>query len=81
EVRAERERTARAKSGLDQAEVALRKARLELARTRVRAPFPGRVASIEVVEGQRVSPGDSLMTVVDLDPIKVEVQVLEAEVG
>ncbi len=81
EVRAERERTARAKSGLDQAEVALRKARLELARTRVRAPFPGRVASIEVVEGQRVSPGDSLMTVVDLDPIKVEARVLESEVG
>jgi len=80
EVRAERERTARAKSGLDQAEVALRRARLELERTRVRAPFPGRVASIEVVEGQRVSQGEPLMTVVDLDPIKVEVQVLESEV-
>ncbi len=80
EVRAERERTARAKSGLDQAEVAVRRARLELDRTRVRAPFPGRVASIQVVEGQRVSQGEPLMTVVDLDPIKVEVQVLESEV-
>ncbi len=34
-----------------------------------------------MVEGQHVRPGDELLTVVDLDPIKVEVQVLESEVG
>jgi RND family efflux transporter MFP subunit len=39
------------------------------------------VASIQVVEGQFVRNGDELLTVVDLDPIKVEVQVLESEVG
>ncbi|HEX6938278.1 MAG TPA: efflux RND transporter periplasmic adaptor subunit [Longimicrobiales bacterium] len=81
EVRAERERVARAKSQLDQTRVALREAELRLARTRVRAPFPGRVASVRVVPGQWVQPGDELLTVVDLDPIKVEVQVLEGEVA
>jgi HlyD family secretion protein len=81
EVRAERDRVARAKSGLDQAQVALERARLELARTKIRAPFGGRVASIEIVEGQEANIGDRLMTVIDLDPIKVEVQVLESEVG
>jgi HlyD family secretion protein len=81
EIRAERERLARAKSGLDQAEVGLEQARLELERTRVRAPFAGRVANLRVVAGQAVAARDELLTIVDLDPIKVEVQVLEAEVG
>jgi len=80
-VRAERERIARSRSGLDQKEVALRQAELELARSRVTAPFAGRVADLKVVEGQHVTTGAALMTVVALDPIKVEVQVLEAELG
>ena len=80
-VRQERERIARSRSGVDQAEVRLRQAQLQLARTRVAAPFAGRVADLEVVEGQYVTVGTELMTVVDLNPIKVEVQVLEAELG
>lgn len=80
-VKAERERAARISAGIDQAELAVEKARLNHARTRVTAPFAGRVASLKVVNGQHVNPGDELLTVVDLDPIKVEVQVLESEVG
>lgn len=78
-VRAERERIARSTSGLDQAQVVLRQAEIQLERTRVAAPFGGRVANLEVVEGQNVTVGQELLTVVDLDPIKVEVQVLESE--
>ncbi len=81
ELRAERERLARARSGLEQAEVTLREAELDLERASVRAPFGGRVANLNVVEGQHVSQGTELLTLVELDPIKVEVQVLEAEVG
>ncbi len=81
EVRAERERVARAQSGLDQAQVALERSQLRLARARVGAPFGGRVADIRVSQGHRVRAGDELMTIVDLDPIKVEVQVLERQVG
>lgn len=80
-IRRERERIARSRSGLDQAEVRLRQAELQLARTRVGSPFGGRVADLGVVEGQYVTVGTELMTIVDLDPIKVEVQVLEAELG
>lgn len=80
-VRAERERVARAKSGLDEAEVAVREAQLRLDRTRVTAPFTGRVASVLVVPGQTVRTGDEMASVVDLDPIRLEVQVLESEVG
>lgn len=81
DVRAERERAARAESGLDQAEVAVERAELELSRAWVRAPFGGRVANIMVSLGHRVNQGDELLTIVDTDPIKLEVQVLEAEVG
>ncbi|MCZ6915630.1 MAG: efflux RND transporter periplasmic adaptor subunit [Gemmatimonadetes bacterium] len=80
-VRAERERVARAQSGLDQALIAVERAELELSRAWVRAPFAGRVANIRVSQGHRVNAGEELMTVVDVDPIKVEVQVLESEVG
>ncbi len=80
-IRAERDRVARAKSGLDEAQVGLREAELQLERTSVRAPFRGRVASLQVVEGEVARTGDDLVTVVDLDPIRVEVQVLESEVG
>jgi RND family efflux transporter MFP subunit len=80
-VREERARVARARSGLDQAEVALRRARLDLARTTVASPFAGRVADVQVVAGEFVRAGDPLLTVSDLDPIRVEAQVLETEVG
>ncbi len=80
-VRNERARIARTTSGLDQAQVALRQAELKLAHTAVRAPFDGRVANLEVVEGQHVTTGTELLTVVDIDPIKVEVKVMEGELG
>jgi len=80
-VRAGRQRVARAKSGLEDAELALQQAQIELDRTRIRAPFAGRAASLRVVEGQNVRVGDELVAVVDLNPLRVEVQVLEGEVG
>jgi RND family efflux transporter MFP subunit len=79
-VRRERDVVARAKSGFDRAEVAVQRAQLNLERSRVRAPFAGRVADVKVTPGQMVRPGDELVTVVDLNPIHVEVQVLEGEI-
>jgi len=81
QVREERQRIARSRSGLTAAQADLRQAEINLARTRVEAPFGARVADLEVVQGQYVTTGTELLTMVDLDPIKVEVQVLEAELG
>jgi membrane fusion protein (multidrug efflux system) len=81
ELRREREAAARTRSGMDAAEVRVRRARLDLQRTRLGAPFAGRVASVKVVPGQWVRQGDELVTVVSLDPIRVEVQVLESEIA
>lgn len=80
-IRAEREQGARAKSGIDRAQIAVTQAELKLRRATARAPFGGRIADIVVADGAWVRQGDPLMTVVDIDPIKVEVQVLESEIG
>ena len=80
EVRRQRDMLARAQTGLDQAEVDLRRAQLDLAKTGARAPFGGRVADLRVVAGQFVREGDELLTVVDIDPVKVAVEVLATEV-
>jgi membrane fusion protein, multidrug efflux system len=80
-VRSHRERIARARSGLERAEVSVQRAHRQLTRTVVRAPFSGRVANVRVVTGQHVRQTDELLWVVALDPIRLEVQVLESEVG
>ncbi len=61
--------------------VSVREAELELSWTHIGAAFAGRVADLRVVPGQFVAQGDELVTIVELDPIKVEAQVLEGEIG
>ncbi len=79
-LRNERARLARAYTGLDNAEVAYQRAAKDLAETTVRAPFEGRLADLEVVRGQYLGEGEEVVTVIDLDPIKVSVAVLGTEV-
>lgn len=76
-----REKVVRATSGLADAEVSVRQARTNLERASVAAPFGGRIADVQVVQGQYVSAGTELMTVVDLNPIRVEASVLEQGLG
>ena len=80
ELRAERRRMARAKSGLTSAEVAVREAELNVERATVRAPFAGALANMAIVPGQRVQQRDSIAEVVDISRVKIEVQALETEV-
>jgi membrane fusion protein, multidrug efflux system len=80
-IRRERAAAARARTGLEAAELAVKRAEINVRRTRVAAPFAGMVANLRVVPGQYVNVGDELMTVQETDPIRVEVQVLESEVG
>ena len=80
-VRAQRDSAARIQSGLASAQIAFEQAQLAYARTKLRTPINGRVADIKVVPGQRIPAGAEIMKVVDLDPIKVEVQVLEGQIS
>lgn len=80
-LRAQRDSAARSRANMDGAEVAVKRAELDLARTRVVAPFGGRVANIVIVPGQHVNAGDELVTILSMDPIRVQAQVLESEIN
>jgi HlyD family secretion protein len=76
----EREAVQAARTGLMAAEQAVARARLNLERTRVTAPFDGRVANLTVQVGQRVSRGEVVATLLQDRKLKVEVDVLESDV-
>jgi len=80
DVMAERERIARVMSGLNQAELNLEQARMRLEWTRVRAPFSGRVANLQAVEGSYLGTGAQVLTLLELDPIRIHVEAIESMV-
>jgi HlyD family secretion protein len=70
------------RTGLAQAEQAVARAKLNLSYTEMRAPFAGRVANFgNLVIGQQVQAGEKCFKLVDVSRLKVEVGVLESEVG
>lgn len=66
-------------TNLTQQEQEVEQARLQLERTRVIAPFNGRVADLQVEEGQHVGTGVHLLTLLQDDRMKVSVDVLEGD--
>ena len=56
----------------DQAAARVAQARRDLARAEVRAPFAGRVTEVNVAAGDRVQPGDALVSL--YDPSRLEVR-------
>lgn len=69
------------KALLDQARAALTTARLALAHTSVKAPFDGILDDRAVEVGDYRKVGEPVVTVVDLDPIVIAVEVAEREIG
>lgn len=70
-----------ATKGLTQAEVDVKIARLNLDKTRIRAPFAGIVTDLKISPKERLDAGRELFTLVDISRIKVKAKVLESEVG
>ena len=71
-------RLARAKAQRERAATALEEAKVGLARTAIRAPFPGRVTRIDVAPGELVSPGRTVAEIYDDDTLEVRVQIPNA---
>ena len=66
---------AQARAGLEAAEAELEKAELDLERTRIRAPFEGRVRSKRVDLGQFLTPGAPLATIHATDYAEIRLPV------
>lgn len=70
-----------AAKGLTQSEIDVKKARLNLEKTSVRAPFSGIITDIKVSPDENVSPSSELFTLVNIERIQVHAKVLESEIG
>jgi len=70
-----------AAKGLTQAEINVKKSRLTLEKTKVRAPFSGIITDVKISPQENVSSGTELFTLVNIDQIQVHAKVLESEIG
>ena len=74
-------RAAATKAALDRAEAGLAAAKIELGKTRLRAPFGGIFETRLAEKGDFLSPGAACGILVDLDPIIVAVDATEAQMS
>lgn len=70
-----------AMKGLTQAEIGVKKAQIDLEKTKIRAPFYGIIADILASPGEHVSVGRELFTLVNISRIQVHARILESEIG
>jgi len=70
-----------ASAQLSAATAQMQEAKKRLADCQLRAPISGFVGMRQIDEGVTVAPGVPVISVVDLDPVKVRVGIPEAEVG
>ena len=77
---AQREDKSAAKATLEQAEAAERIARKRLSDSTLIAPVSGFISKRNIEEGAMASPGTPVFTIVELDPVEIQVGVPETDV-
>jgi len=70
-----------ASKGLTQADVDVKKARINLEKTRIRAPFSGMITDIKISPQESLTRGRELFTLVNISQIQVQAKVIESEIG
>lgn len=68
-------------SGLTGSEVELEKARLDLERTVIRAPFSGTISTLKISVGESLAAGNDIFSIVNLSSVFLKAYVLETEIG
>ena len=68
-------RLAQLEARLARAEALLRKVRLDEMRSELRAPFDGRIASVDVAPGDRVRVGDTLVSMFEVASVEIRGQI------
>ena len=67
--------------GLSSALIKRDKANLQFERTKFLAPFSGYIGDIKVVVGMQVTPGTDCLTLVDLNKLLIDIEILESEMA
>ena len=75
------DRVAQARSTLAAAEAAVTAAEVALGDTIVRAPFDGRIETLEVEEGEFVNSGAQVARIVDNTPLKIAIQIPQQQLA
>ncbi|MDO7596998.1 MAG: biotin/lipoyl-binding protein [Pseudomonadota bacterium] len=68
-------RQAKLQAQSKRAQAFLRQAEVDVERTKITAPFSGRISLLSVSIGDRVRPGDTLISLYDLDNLEVRAQI------
>jgi RND family efflux transporter MFP subunit len=69
------------RSGVAEARASVERARIALERTEIRAPFSGIITGLELSNGELVSVGQAICTLVNNTDIEAQVGVLESDIG
>lgn len=75
------DRLAQLDARLQRARAARDRAELDLARARVEAPYDARIASVAVAPGDRVAPGEPLLTLYDRQALEIRATVPQHALG
>lgn len=75
------EEVKRCVSGLTGSEVELARARLDLERTVIRAPFSGTISALKASVGERLAAGSEVFSIVNLSSVFLKAFVLETEIA
>jgi len=73
-------RLAQAQAAIERAEALLERAKLDAERATIRAPFAGRVADVRVAVGDRLGPGEVLLSLYELGGLEVRATLLRAHI-
>jgi RND family efflux transporter MFP subunit len=68
-------RVAQLQAQAKRAQALLKQAEVDLERTKVTAPFSGRIAQLSVSIGDRIRAGDALISLYDLDNLEIRAQI------
>lgn len=81
ELGGKKEEILAASKGLTQAEVDVKRARITLEKTKIRAPFSGIITDIMISRQENLTSGRELFTLVNIRRIQVHAKVIESEIG
>jgi len=75
-----REEIRKAQEGFSDANIALKQAKLNLKRTSIKSPFPGTISDIMISTGEKLTTGQELLKIVNLQSLYLKGFALESEV-